>query len=249
MTRATGNTKTVLVTGASRGIGRAIARSLLEQGYRVACGYHSHRPGAEALEAEFKGAKAIKLDMQNRSAIRRGLVTAQRHYGKAIDILVNNAAIADERPLEEITDAQWDRILATNLRGPFIACQEALPHMIEQGWGRIINIVSIGGQWGGMRQVHYAAAKAGLINFTQSLARLYSAKGITANAVSPGLVGTEMAKKELRSAAGRKKAAQIPLGRIAHPEEVAAAVLFLCSEGAAYVTGHTLNVNGGMYFQ
>ena len=249
MKRPSGSTRTALVTGASRGIGRAIARSLLEQGYRVACGYHSHHQGAQLLEAEFKSAKAIKLDVHNRDAIRRGLASAQRHFGRPIDILVNNAAIADERPLEEITDAQWDRVLATNLRGPFIACQEALPHMIEQSWGRIINIVSVGGQWGGMRQVHYAAAKAGLINLTQSLARLYSGKGITANAVSPGLVGTEMAKAELRSAAGRTKAAQIPLGRIAHPEEIAAAVLFLCSEGAAYVTGHTLNVNGGMYFQ
>src|SRR5262249_26078633 len=136
-----------------------------------------------------------------------------------------------------------------NLRGPFTVCQETLPDMVTTGWGRIVNIVSIGGQWGGVRQVHYAASKAGLINFTQSLARLYSGKGITANAVSPGLVGTEMSAKELRSKAGKKKAAQIPVGRIARPQEIAAAVTFLCSEDAAYITGQTLNVNGGMYFQ
>jgi acetoacetyl-CoA reductase/3-oxoacyl-[acyl-carrier protein] reductase len=121
--------------------------------------------------------------------------------------------------------------------------------MLDKGWGRIVNIVSIGGQWGGMRQVHYAAAKAGLINFTQSLARLYSGEGVTSNAVSPGLVATHMAQKELHSKAGKQKAAQIPLGRIARPQEIAAAVVFLCSDDASYITGHTLNVNGGMYFQ
>ncbi|MGH7035364.1 MAG: SDR family oxidoreductase, partial [Stellaceae bacterium] len=111
-----------------------------------------------------------------------------------------------------------------------------------------VNIVSIGGPWGGMRQVHYAASKAGLINLTQSLARLYSAQGITSNAVSPGLVGTDMAQNELQSEAGRGKLAQIPLGRIAAPREIAAAVAFLCSEEAGYITGQTINVNGGMLF-
>jgi acetoacetyl-CoA reductase/3-oxoacyl-[acyl-carrier protein] reductase len=249
MKRTSGAGKTALVTGASRGIGKTIAAALLEQGYRVACGYHANRDGALLLEKNFAHAKAVQIDVADRKAIRRALALTTRHFKQPVDIVVNNAAIADERPLEEISDAQWDRVLDTNLRGPFAICQEALPGMLAQGWGRIVNIVSIGGQWGGMRQVHYAAAKAGLINFTQSLARLYSAKGITANAVSPGLVGTDMAKKELHSKAGRQKAAQIPVGRIALPEEIAAAVLFLCSDEAAYITGHTLNVNGGMYFQ
>jgi acetoacetyl-CoA reductase/3-oxoacyl-[acyl-carrier protein] reductase len=241
--------KLALVTGASRGIGKAIAVALLEQGYRVACGYRENRDGAAALEKDFGGAKAVAIDVRDRKSVKRAIAAAQKHFKQPVAIVVNNAAIADERPMEEITDAQWNRVLETNLRGPFIVAQEALPGMIDKGWGRIVNIVSIGGQWGGMRQVHYAAAKAGLINFTQSLARLYSAKGITANAVSPGLVGTDMAQKELRSKAGKQKAAQIPVGRIAYPREIAAAVVFLCSDNAAYITGHTLNVNGGMYFQ
>ena len=120
--------------------------------------------------------------------------------------------------------------------------------MRAQKWGRIVNIVSIGGQWGGMRQVHYAAAKAGLINFTRSLAKLYSREGITSNAVSPGLVETDMSKKEMRSKAGKQKAAQIPIGRLTKPEEIAAAVMFLISDDAASITGQTLNVNGGMLF-
>ena len=160
--------------------------------------------------------------------------------------MVNNAALAQEKPFAAITDADWDRMLAVNLRGAFIVAQETLPAMQAGKWGRIINITSIGGQWGGMRQVHYAAAKAGLINLTHSLARLYSADGITANAISPGLVATAMIRKELKSKSGRQKAAQIPAGRIAEPEEIAAGIIYLASDAAAYVTGQTLNINGGM---
>ena len=160
--------------------------------------------------------------------------------------MVNNAALVQEKPFEKLTDADWDRMLAVNLRGAFIVAQETLPAMQAKKWGRIINITSIGGQWGGMRQVHYAASKAGLINFTHSLARLYSGAGITANAIAPGLVATDMIAKELKSKAGKQKAAQIPMGRIADPSEVAAGVLCLASDGASYVTGQTLNINGGM---
>jgi acetoacetyl-CoA reductase/3-oxoacyl-[acyl-carrier protein] reductase len=241
--------KLAFVTGASRGIGKAIATELLKNGYAVACGYRDNQKGAEELAAAFPDAKAVRIDTRDRKSIRKAVAAAEKHFGNAITIVVNNAAIADERPMEEITDEHWDRMLETNLRGPFILCQEALPGMLARHWGRIINIVSIGGQWGGMRQVHYAAAKAGLINFTHSLARLYSGQGITANAVSPGLVGSDMAQKELKTKAGRKKVANIPLGRIAVPREIAAAVVFLCSEDAGYISGHTLNVNGGMYFQ
>jgi acetoacetyl-CoA reductase/3-oxoacyl-[acyl-carrier protein] reductase len=241
--------KLALVTGASRGIGSAIARALLTKGYRVACGFHAHEAGAAALEREFPGAFAVGIDIRRRASIRRAIRNIEQHFGAAIDILVNNAAIADEKPLADISDADWDRMLETNLRGPFALSQETLPAMTQKGWGRIVNIVSIGGQWGGMRQVHYAASKAGLINFTQSLAKLYSRDGITANAVSPGLIATDMTQKELRSKAGKAKCAQIPVGRVGTAEEVAAAVVFLCSEEAGYITGHTLNVNGGLYFQ
>jgi acetoacetyl-CoA reductase/3-oxoacyl-[acyl-carrier protein] reductase len=241
--------KLALVTGASRGIGQAVARALLAKDYRVACGYRDNSAGADALKKHFPGAFPVKIDIRDRASIKRALAAIADHYRQSIDILINNAGIADEKPLSEITDADWDRMLETNLRGPFALSQETLPAMIEKRWGRIVNIVSIGGQWGGMRQVHYAAAKAGLINFTHSLARLYSKDGITANAVSPGLVVTDMTEKELASTDGQAKAAQIPVGRIAVPDDIAASVLFLCSEDAGYITGHTLNVNGGLYFQ
>jgi len=236
--------KLALVTGAGSGIGKATALALLEAGYRVACGYNANRAGAEAIR--HPNARAVKIDIASRASIRRALAETRKVFRRDIDILVNNAALVQEKPFESLTDADWDRMLAVNLRGAFILAQETLPAMAKRKWGRIVNITSIGGQWGGMRQVHYAAAKAGLINLTHSLARLYSPLGITANAVAPGLVATDMIRKELKSKSGKEKAAQIPVGRIAEPEEIAAGVVYLVSDGAAYVTGQTLNINGGM---
>jgi NAD(P)-dependent dehydrogenase (short-subunit alcohol dehydrogenase family) len=241
--------KLALVTGASRGIGAAIARTLLQSDTRVICGYCENRDGAAALARNCPDAYAVRIDIRERASIRRAIQSAEEYFAGTVDIVVNNAAIADEKPFAEITDPDWDRMLEANLRGPFIVAQETLPAMVKKSWGRIVNIVSIGGQWGGMRQVHYAAAKAGLINLTHSLAKLYSRDGITANAVSPGLVATDMTEKELCSEAGKQKLAQIPVGRIATPKEIASAVAFLCSDKASYITGHTLNVNGGLYFQ
>ena len=238
--------KIALVTGAGSGIGRAVALALLAAGHRVAFGYNANRAGAEKLAKAHPAAFAVKIDIGSRASVTRAIAQCRKRFGGDISIVVNNAALAQEKPFEAITDADWDRMLAVNLRGAFIVAQECLPGMLAGKWGRIINITSIGGQWGGMRQVHYAAAKAGLINFTHSLARLYSGAGITANAVSPGLVATGMIKKELASKAGKRKAAQIPAGRIAEPEEIAAGVVYLVSDAAAYVTGQTLNINGGM---
>ena len=235
-----------LVTGAGGGIGRAAALALLGAGYRVACGYNANRAGAEKIQRVHPGALAVKIDIASRASVKRAIAAARKHFGADFDILVNNAALVQEKPFHSLTDADWDRMLAVNLRGAFIVAQESLPAMLAKKWGRIINITSIGGQWGGMRQVHYAAAKAGLINLTHSLARLYSGAGITANAIAPGLVATDMITKELQSKAGKQKAAQIPVGRIAEPSEIAAGVLYLASDGAAYITGQTLNINGGL---
>jgi acetoacetyl-CoA reductase/3-oxoacyl-[acyl-carrier protein] reductase len=238
--------KLALVTGASRGIGNATAVALLNAGYAVACGYHNNKAGAAALVRKHPDAFAVKIDIGERASVQEALKLIRAHFKRDVDVVVNNGGVAQEKPFEDISDADWDAMLRINLRGAFVVAQEVLPHMQKQRWGRIVNITSIGGQWGGMRQVHYAAAKAGLINLTHSLAKLYSSSGITANAVAPGLVATAMIAKELKSKAGKEKQRQIPTGRITRPEEIAAAVVYLVSDDAGSITGHTLNINGGL---
>lgn len=238
----------VLVTGGSRGIGAGIARKFLEIGYPVAVGYNRYAEGALTLAAEFSLAYPVALSVENRSSIRVALTEVRQHFGGEVSVLVNNAAIAQEKPFLTITDDDWDRMLAVNLRGPFALTQEVLPAMQTQRWGRIVNISSIGGQWGGFNQVHYAASKAALINFTRSIAKIYSADGVTCNAIAPGLVATAMSAAELASTEGQEKVKNIPACRLGTPEEVAAAVAYLASDEAGYVTGQTLNLNGGMYF-
>ena len=147
---------------------------------------------------------SVRLNIQKRGSIRKAIKSVESYFKKKISILVNNAAIAQEKEFTTISDKDFDLMLTTNLRGPFIFCQEVLPFMADANWGRIVNISSIGGQWGGINQVHYAAAKAGLINLTMSIAKNYSSFGITCNAVSPGLVGTEMSANEIRSIEERK---------------------------------------------
>jgi acetoacetyl-CoA reductase/3-oxoacyl-[acyl-carrier protein] reductase len=240
-----------LVTGGSRGIGRAVALALAEAGADVAFTYRRSAPQARELveELQGRGARALALLAQEgeRADARKALEVVRSELGP-VQVLVNNAAIAQELAFLEIRDEDWDRMLAVNLRGPFVWCQEVLPDMLEAGFGRIVNVASLGGQTGGERQPHYAAAKAGLISLTRSLARLYSGRGVTCNAVSPGLVRTDMTRAELASEAGRRKLASIPVGRVGTPREVAEAVLFLAGEAAGYVTGQTLGVNGGLYF-
>lgn len=243
--------KVAFVTGGSRGIGRQIVIALARIGFKVAFSYESQKDKALMVVEEICSnggvALAVKISVEDRESVQAALEQVRSKFGP-VDILVNNAAIAQEKPFETITDDDWDRMLAVNLRGPFTCAQECLPGMIDKGWGRIINITSIGGQWGGLNQVHYAASKAGLINLTRSLAKLYSAKGITTNAVAIGLVQTDMSANELSTNAGQEKIRAIPKGRIGTPEEVAATVAFLASDEASYITGQTLNVNGGMYF-
>lgn len=244
-------TKNAIVTGGSRGIGKAIAIALAKEGINIALTYNTNKEKALSVvrEIENTGNRAIciQLDQRSRQNIRRVMEEVHKNLG-TVNILVNNAAIAQEKTFETIDDEDWDDMMAVNLRGPFILCQEVIPDMIEQGWGRIINICSIGGQWGGINQVHYAAAKAGLINLTKSLACIYSKHGITSNAVSPGLVDTDMITKELTTPAGKEKVSNIPMGRLGLPEDVASTTVFLASDEASYITGQTVNVNGGLYF-
>ncbi|MCG8590561.1 MAG: SDR family oxidoreductase, partial [Proteobacteria bacterium] len=220
-------------------------------GAAVAVGYRERAAEAaeavEALRAGGASAMALPVAIESRAAVRDAVAKIAGGLGP-VDILVNNAAIADERPFESIDDDAWDRMLAVNLRGPFACAQECLPGMLERGFGRIVNLASIGGQWGGVNQVHYATAKAGLIGLTRSLAKVYSGRGVTTNAISPGLVRTEMSGPELETPAGREKLRQIPIGRTTEVDEVAASVVFLAGDAAGSVTGQTLNVNGGLYF-
>jgi len=244
-------TRVALVTGGSGGIGRAIAATLAVRGYQVALTYatseRTARGIADGIEQNGGRAIAVRLIAEDRQVIRRAVDDVRERLG-AISVLVNNAAIAQEKPFLEISDDDWDRMFAVNLRGPFACAQEVLPDMLRQGWGRIVNISSIGGQWGGVLQVHYACAKAGLNNLTRSLAKLYSGQGVTTNTVAAGLVATSMIANELDTPAGREKVRAIPAGRIATPDEIAGIVAFLASDEAAYITGQTFNANGGMYF-
>ena len=234
------NNKLVFVTGASKGIGKAIADYFLANNYLVAYGYN----GTPISKNVFN----VQVDISSRKKKKNAILLTQQHFGKNIDILVNNAAIAQEKDFLTISDDDWDTMLAINLRGAFSFTQEVLPQMIQNGWGRIINITSIGGQWGGFNQVHYAASKAALINFTQSIAKIYSKDGITSNAISIGLVATDMTQNELHTELGQAKVKNIPLGRLGTKDEIANIAIFLASNEASYITGQTINANGGMYF-
>jgi acetoacetyl-CoA reductase/3-oxoacyl-[acyl-carrier protein] reductase len=239
------------VTGGSRGIGRAIASTLATRGHAVALTYATSEREARAAADEIGrnggNAMAVRLVAEDRSSISRAAETVRQAFG-SIAVLVNNAAISQEKPFLDLTDGDWDRMLAVNLRGPFACSQEVLPDMLKQRWGRIVNISSVGGQWGGMNQVHYACAKAGLNNLTRSLAKLYSSQGVMANTVAAGLVSTSMIADELETPAGKEKVRNIPVGRIATTDEIARVVAFLASDDAGYITGQTINANGGMYF-
>ena len=240
------STRIALVTGASRGIGAGVARALAAAGHRVAIGYRERREEAEAL-ARVTGGLAVRIDLADPSGVRAACALVARELGEP-DVLVNNAAIAQEKPFLELSEEDWERMFSVNLFGAVRCVRAVLPGMLRRRFGRIVNVSSIGGQWGGVNQPHYAAAKAALINLTRSLARLYSAQGVTSNAVAPGLVATEMSAPELASEAGRAKLAGIPAGRLGTAAEIGAAVVFLASEEAGYVTGQTLNLNGGTYF-
>ncbi len=240
--------KTALVTGASQGIGRACALELARKGARLAlAARNSEKLQSVAAEIAAAGGEAevYVLDIASDDSIKAAAKAAVGRFG-SVDILVNNAGITRDTLLLRMKRADWDDVFTTNLTGAFLLTQALIPAMMKSRWGRIINIASIVGETGQAGQANYAASKAGLIGFTKSLARELASRNITANAVAPGLIETAMTAvldEKQRSA----MLAQIPLGRAGTDTDVAHAVAFLASEGASYITGHVLDVNGGMY--
>jgi len=239
--------RVALVTGASRGIGRAIAQKLAGQGATVvaaARGDHA-REAVAAMTAGGSRAEALSLDVTDTAALQRAPEEIVGRHGR-LDIVVSNAGIARDQLLLRMKRDDWDAVLATNLTATFTLAQAAVKPMLKQKSGRIIAISSVVGQTGNPGQTNYAASKAGLIGFVKALAREVASRGITANVVAPGLIDTDMTRA-ISEKAHVDWSSQIPLGRLGTADDVAAAVCFLASDEASYITGHVLAVNGGMY--
>ena len=239
--------RVALVTGASQGIGRTCALRLAKDGATVAvAARNQERLHALVIEITAAGGKAaaFALDVGDEEQIKSVVKAVIAQFGK-IDILVNNAGITRDQLVMRMKRADWDAVLQTNLTSAYLCIQAVIPSMLKQRWGRIINITSVFGQMGQAGQANYAASKAGLIGLTMAIAREVGSRNITSNAVAPGFIETAMTAglgEEFKHMAVK----QIPLGRVGSPEDVAGAVAFLASDDAAYVTGHVLNVNGGM---
>lgn len=240
--------RTALITGASRGIGKACVESLAGAGHRIVLAARSVDK-LEEIVAEIRSnggeAFAIELDMADRESIANGFTKAAREFGR-IDILVNNAGIAKDGLAVRMKPADWELVLQTNLSGSFYTIQQVLPAMMRERWGRIVNISSVVGEMGNPGQANYVASKAGLIGLTKSLAKEVGSRNITVNAVAPGFIRTDMTHG-LNDELKRKMIDETPLKRMGTPEEIAAAVTFLASDDAGFITGHVLDVNGGIY--
>jgi len=240
--------KIVLVTGASRGIGQAIALSLGNAGATV-IGTATSDKGADAISSTLKdnsiSGQGLTLNVTNNDQIAEVMSTITENYG-AVDILINNAGITRDNLLMRMKEDEWDDIMSTNLASVFKMSKAVLRGMMKKKAGRIISIASVVGAMGNAGQSNYAAAKAGIMGFTKSLAREVGTRGITVNAVAPGFIQTDMTDA-LPEEQKASLASQIPLGRLGSPDEIASAVLFLAGDGGAYITAQTLHVNSGMY--
>jgi 3-oxoacyl-[acyl-carrier protein] reductase len=240
--------KVAVVTGSSRGIGRAIALLLAKQGAKVVVNSSKSSAAAEDVVKEIKanGGEAVNVaaDVSNQADAERLIKTAVDSFGR-LDILVNNAGVTRDTLLMRMSEADWDAVMDLNLKGAFFCTKAAIRPMLKAKSGRIINITSVSGLAGNAGQANYAASKAGLVGFTKSVARELASRAITCNAVAPGFVPTVLTNV-LPDDLKAKAIAAIPLARVGSPEEIAAAVVYLASDEAAYVTGHVLTVDGGM---
>ena len=240
--------KTALVTGASRGIGREIALALARAGAEVACAARTEQAAAEtarAIEEAGGRSRALAMDVADDGSVERACAGLLEACG-SIPILVNNAGITRDNLLMRMKKEEWDAVLSTNLTGIFRTCRAIVPSMVRARYGRIVNVTSVVAKIGNPGQANYAAAKAGIEGMTRSLARELASRNVTANCVAPGFIDTDMTR-ELPEEARKKLLDQVPLRRLGTPADVAAAVVFLVGEGASYITGATLDVNGGMY--
>jgi 3-oxoacyl-[acyl-carrier protein] reductase len=243
--------KRAFVTGGSRGIGRAIAKGLARAGADVAFSYRERRDEAEKTLAEIetlgRRGLALPMDVSDRASVEAAAKDAHAAFG-SLSILVNNAGINKPTDFDQVSDADWDNILSTNLKGPFVCAQVFLPLLAKAGGGSIVHIGSVSGQYGGPRTAHYAASKAGLISLAQVIARFGAQHNVRSNVVSAGLIQSDMAAAGMQAASVQKAAEQILLKRFGTTDEVADAVVFLASDASSYITAQTLNVNGGLYF-
>ncbi|MGA2272918.1 MAG: 3-oxoacyl-[acyl-carrier-protein] reductase [Bryobacteraceae bacterium] len=240
--------RVAFVTGASRGIGRAIALKLCRAGFEIVVA-SPELENNEAVAGEIRAcngeAMTLNLDVTSPESVKEGFAKTLKDKTR-IDVLVNNAGIARDGLAVRMKPSDWQLVLKVNLEGAFLCSQQALPGMMRNRWGRIINISSVVGQAGSVGQANYAASKAGLIGLTKALAQEMGSRGITVNAIAPGYIDTDMTKS-LPEELKQKMLATVPLGRMGTPEDIANAVKFLVSDDASYITGHVLAVNGGMY--
>jgi len=240
--------RVAFVTGASRGIGRAIALSLCRTGFDIVVAspeIENNELVAEEIRACSGEAMTLNLDVASPESVKEGFAKTLKDKTR-IDVLVNNAGITRDGLAMRMKQADWDLVFKINLDGAFLCSQQVLPGMLRNRWGRIINITSVVGQAGAVGQANYAASKAGLIGLTKALAQEMASRNITVNAIAPGYIATDMTKV-LPDEVKQKILAAVPLGRMGTPEDVAAAVKFLASEDASYITGQVIAVNGGMY--